>query len=568
MDANQAAISHDAFDALLEASSLGAPRAKSVRQRTPAAVRDLLLTRLADRSPVPPDAAGQPVPPTQRVTQAGQTPLPRAGKGRDLPYALPGGSRSHSSTQFKRHSRTGKMVFAALHCNLYQAAAPEQNITELVDLLFGPVLLQGLFRRATETVAGASMETGLPAQLFFTEPGSRHSMVGRYGVGAKLALTSAPVPGDIWPFAVSPGVVLVNGKSLNPARYARGGADGPHAYGQSVFDDAWTRACSDVARHLAAALQETASPTGPGHWRIAWVGVPDPCARGMSTQTRQSVAPATRQVPGMAAQFRAQCGVCWPAADPAAAYTLQAAAFPRDSQGSSSRAGERSKGGGGRRWRDDLLAVYGQQAPGRAPAGRESEWEQLMSRLKRRTVASCGCPMVHRSWRATRASLEERWALERTRPEDSRLHTPGECCSTSHGLPGRAHAGIHDWLDSNAPWVEMSERLEEWTAFPPSLTPEPLWTSFLLQPGMTCCAGRTQEAPMGREDVRLLLSAESCWIDFPVASACSRTPYTVHAVFAGVPHAWTLSGLIRRRKGESFRRWNCARTFGGPADHC
>ncbi|MFK4227937.1 SsgA family sporulation/cell division regulator [Streptomyces sp. NPDC019890] len=64
MDFNRAPSVNDDFDALLAASSLGAPRVRAVRAHTPAAIRDLLGTRLEKITPRP---APQPLPATDIV---------------------------------------------------------------------------------------------------------------------------------------------------------------------------------------------------------------------------------------------------------------------------------------------------------------------------------------------------------------------------------------------------------------------------------------------------------------------------------------------------------------------
>ncbi|MFK0287980.1 hypothetical protein ACIQVL_46990 [Streptomyces sp. NPDC090499] len=567
MDANQAASSYDAFDALLEASSLGAPRARAVRQRTPAAIRDLLTSRLAARGLTTPDTAGQPAP--HRVTQAAQPPSPQARKGRDLPYALPVGSRSHHVMQFKGYSRTGKLdLFSRRGCA--SVAELERSITGLVGSFFGRMLLQSLLWRSTETVAGASMKTGWSTQLYFTEPGGSCSMLGRYGVGTKLDLASALVPANTWHFDVTPGALLGNGKFLNANKYARVESGWPHSYGQSVFNDAWTRACSDVAQHLST-VPDTALLTGSGYC-MAWVHVFDPCACVMSAQTRRGIAPAARHVPG--AVMRTQCDACGPRAGSAAAYALRAAVSLHDTQGSkgsSRQAEEKSKGESGRHWQDHLLAACGRGAPGRAAAGWESGWEQLVYRLIGWSAAPCDCPTAETRWRDMRASREERQASKVTSPQCSWSHEPSEFWSTSRRVPGRfpvdLEACMEAWFGGNirgpVPGIvaathtaellrsELIERLEEQAADPLSLALEPLWTAFPLQSGMKCCAGKTQESSTGQEVSRLLLPTDSYRTVFSVDSACSHChPYTVLAI-EGVSKertAWTFSGPLAAGK--------------------
>lgn len=553
MGANQVASSHDAFDALLEASSLGAPRVQAVRRRTPAAVRDLLTSRLTGRSPATLDAAGQAAPPEQRVTKSAQPPLPRAEEGRDLQHLLRSGSGSHHVTQLKGHSCTSKSRLPALEGWIpYQASDLTQSFAEWADQIFGRVPPQSLLRRSKGTVAEASMKTGLFTQLHFADLCSRHSRIGRYGVGAG------------W----------------------------PHSYGRNVFEDAWMRAGTDAAQHLATAVRDTASPTGPWYWLIAWADVSDLCARGMSTQTGRGIAPATRHVPGASAAHRTTCDACQSAADPdGGAYGLSAAVSRWAAQGSSRRVEERSKGGGGRNWWEHLLAVYGQGASGRSAAVQESEWEQLAYRLLGWPVRPCGCPAAHPYWRGMRASLEEQQTSKGTGPRCSRVHAFSECWSC--GVPVRSPVSANAWPDGHVPepasgfvmaictaellWTELSETLQEQAEVPLPLVLQLLCVAYPLRSSSACCTGAAQEATTVRENARLVLPPDSFRTALPVTPACRRCyPSTMHAAFEGMSGgqiAWTFAGVLVAGMEShpgfgTVRAWGADKQPSGQADPC
>ncbi|MET9221723.1 hypothetical protein EES43_29795 [Streptomyces sp. ADI96-02] len=100
MDANQVAISHDAFDALLDASSLGAPRVQALRRLTPSAVQEHLASRLARQDAADPGRIERVEPPAELDVDQVQPPTQRHEQEQDLDHERQDdGSRSHNSEQ-------------------------------------------------------------------------------------------------------------------------------------------------------------------------------------------------------------------------------------------------------------------------------------------------------------------------------------------------------------------------------------------------------------------------------------------------------------------------------------
>ncbi|MFD3580690.1 SsgA family sporulation/cell division regulator [Streptomyces sp. NPDC058644] len=184
---NHVEISEEDFDALLDASSLGTPRARAIRELTPAAVREQLASRLshpsaADRNSNRPTPAPRHEPsaapsvwsrPQHLKAEPGRTGGPRERTG------------SHQKTQFQivvpaPISRKGA-IFELLQ-NAFDAAFRNcwrDTHLELVE--------RALYVTNHWAVSFSRAETGLMEQSSFHWSGV-HPGIGRFGVGVKLAL--------------------------------------------------------------------------------------------------------------------------------------------------------------------------------------------------------------------------------------------------------------------------------------------------------------------------------------------------------------------------------------------
>lgn len=234
MDAHQVASSHDAFDALLDASSLGAPRVQAVRRYTPAAVRELLASRLAGRVLPVPGASGRGTPPSQRVTESAsaQPPSQRPRTQPDLVHAPSERSRSRKLVQIRfdyaMNEKLGIIISSPCQSIL-------RSVRELTEYLMAPAvqrvhakwILPSFVHRPDDSYDSAeeSMKTGLFLQLTFSGEGGRWGSVGRYGMWLKIACASVSPSVEPWSFCNLPGEIFGNIELLHAGSGSRVRAD-------------------------------------------------------------------------------------------------------------------------------------------------------------------------------------------------------------------------------------------------------------------------------------------------------------------------------------------------------
>ncbi|MGI5461105.1 hypothetical protein ACQEWB_49755 [Streptomyces sp. CA-249302] len=246
MDVNPVAIGHDAFDALLDASSLGAPRVQAVRRLTPTAVRDLLAFR---RGLPAADAPARPAPLREQVAEAAQPLLSRAGEEQG-PRQAPGRSGSHHNLQIKSNESTKRVnVSATLQLDLYQRFLNRlkfstQFFTGSAEIILEDAFLEILSSCWKEAigVAEASMKTRLFRQLLSSEQG--RARIGLYGVGVKSAPAYPFNCEETWrsgtPAAGLPG----SGRPGYMDGNWRVHTGWPHGFGRNLTGEG-----SEVARH-------------------------------------------------------------------------------------------------------------------------------------------------------------------------------------------------------------------------------------------------------------------------------------------------------------------------------
>jgi hypothetical protein len=577
MDAHPVAGSHDAFDALLDASSLGAPRVQAVRRRTPAAVRDLLASRLVRRSLPDADAPVQPVPLPERGAEGARPPLPCAGEEQE-PQHAPEGIGSHHYENSESDSAAGRGQVFVSHSGpheniLYQVNTLTRDFTDLAEKILPHVFFDNFLSCSKEAlkVIEAPMETRLLRQLFFSEQDS--SRIGRYGIGVKLALASPLIREESWHSGTPYGDVLGSGRSeyMDGNRRARSGW--PHGYGHNVPEEVWELRDTGAAPHVAAAVCHALLPGGLGQWLVLESYASDPSARGMSTQVRQGAAWATDPLLGTAAAQRPQRRDAWWSPEEMAAdaglYHWLAAVWlsGRRSQGSRSSSGrQRSNGGNDRSPRlDRFLAVYGPGAPARSHAAPQTMWEQLVyGLLQWPAPGPYGCLTAHHYWRGVRASWEERQTPGATGAAANRVHGFSERSPVPPYRPvGRTTVSTYTRPDDRmripaiASEFVMATRTPElrtgmsWTCRE-QVMPLPLKLELLLSAvggtdltSRVCRIEAAQEAVTGWKTARLTLLADNCRIAAPtvLTSHCSE-PYAVHAASEGPSReqtAWTFS---------------------------
>lgn len=537
MDANPVASRHDAFDALLDASSLGAPRVQAVRRRTPATVRDLLASHLIRRSlpaaETPEQAASLP----EQVAEGTRLPLPRVG-GQE-PQHAPEGSGSHPYGKIKNDSGTGRVLVFVSHSSpheyiLYQLNALTRDFAGLAERILPNVSFDsfsGCPKGALKAIE-AAMETRFLRQLFFPEKDS--SRIGRYGMGAKLALASPLIREEMWRSGTLSGGVLGNGRSEH----------------------------TDGSCHAVL-------PGGLGRWFVLWPYASDPSVRGMSTQMGQGRDWVTSHLLCTATTQRPQRRDAWWSPDEMDAHAgLHDWLSGGSSQGSTSSFGrQRTNSGNDRRpWLDQFLAVNGPGAPARLHAVPQTMWEQLVyGFLESPAPGSYGCLTAHHYGGGLRVSLEERQTPGTTGAAGNRVHgfsgrypahqdQPRVRMTVSTytrpddrmRVPALASQFVMATRTAELLWTDLSETFREQVVLPLPVTLE-LLLSAVGGTDLTrraCRIEAVQEAATVWETARLILLAGNFRIATPtvLTSHCSN-PYAVRVASEGparVQTVWTL----------------------------
>jgi hypothetical protein len=609
MDANPVASSHDAFDALLDASSLGAPRVQAVRRLTPAAVHDLLDSRLTRRSLPAADTTAQPAPLPEQVAEGAQPPLPRAREEQE-PQHAPDGSGSHHCMQIKSNSETGKGIAFQSHSIPYERILGElncltQDFADLTERILAHVFLDSFLSCPTEALKAAEvpMETRLLKQLFFPEQDSNR--IGRYGMGAKLALASPLIREELWRSGTPTADLLDNERFGHTDGNQRVRAGRPRGYGRNVPDEVWRLRDTDAAQRVAAAVCSAVLPSGPGHWLVLWPYASDPSARGMSTQTGQGRAWATSHLLGtVTAQRTQRRDPWWPEEIDADAglhdWLAESWLSGRGSQGNGRSFGrQRSNSGNDRRaWLDCSFAVYGPGAPARSHAVPQTAWQLVYGLLGRLAPGPHGFLTAHKHWPGMRASLEERPTPGATGAAANRVHGFSERCPAHQYWPlGRVTVSMHprpdDRMPALAPEFVMATRTAEllrtslsWTCREQAPLQLALALELLLPAGgsagvtsRACRIEATQEATTARETARLILLAGNCRIAIPavLTNHCGDL-YAVPAVSEGPsrePTVWTfardlrVAGMQQGSSGHGNARAGTAdRQSGDQVDTC
>lgn len=303
MDAHQAAGSHDAFDALLDASSLGAPRVQAVRRHTPAAVRELLASRLTRRTLPAPDAPGRRVPPPQQVTGSalGQPPLQRPGVQPDLVHGLRGRSRSYKFVHVRfDYRRSGKSIFID-SLNREKILQSVRNLMECAVVpawreIYTSGILQG-FVHGSECSYN-SPEERMGARLF-TEPyfsgeGSGCGLIGRYGMGLNIVSASVSPSVKPWIFYNLSGRIFRNIGFLHAGSNSRVRADRQNPPGRPPLDPfrgRWVVGWPEAVVHDCRCWANSAE-----RWRDLRVDVSGCPARDIGTQAGRGLARAMDHV--------------------------------------------------------------------------------------------------------------------------------------------------------------------------------------------------------------------------------------------------------------------------------
>ncbi|MEU7326845.1 SsgA family sporulation/cell division regulator [Streptomyces griseoviridis] len=199
MDAHQAVGSYDAFDALLDASSLGAPRVQAVRRHTPAAVRELLASRLTRRTLPAPGAPGRRITPPQRVMESApaQPPLQQPGGQPDLVHAPQGCSRSQ---EFFHVGFDSMQIVKLIFIDSPNREKILQSVRNLMEYAAAPawrdIYTSGILQSFVHGSEGdcdspeEGIKTRLFVQPFFSGEGGGYGLIGRYGTGLNIASAS------------------------------------------------------------------------------------------------------------------------------------------------------------------------------------------------------------------------------------------------------------------------------------------------------------------------------------------------------------------------------------------
>ncbi|MFE6699301.1 hypothetical protein [Streptomyces sp. NPDC057718] len=151
MDANQVTISHDAFDALLDASSLGAPRVQALRRLTPSAVQEHLASRRARQDAADPGHLQRTALPAERDMDQAQSPAQRHEQEQDLDHERQDGSRSHLPAHLKSFppdalNRFNTSIFFMSHPSSQSPEDPTERSTEAGEGISGRVITENLVR--------------------------------------------------------------------------------------------------------------------------------------------------------------------------------------------------------------------------------------------------------------------------------------------------------------------------------------------------------------------------------------------------------------------------------------
>ncbi|WP_156725793.1 SsgA family sporulation/cell division regulator [Streptomyces apocyni] len=220
MDRNHVEDSLDDFDALLDASSLGAPRAQVVRRHTPTAVRELLASRLAAHSAPAPDAASCPATPqpaakdTGLVTEPAWLSPPRlsapAGPVREPRYR--NGSHYKSLSHFLRIAPTPtfyERILSELRDNAYEP------IPDHWKALTAAHAYTARRWETTDSSIKAPTEIGSPTRLYLmlrSRSVHRRSSLGQFGIGLNVTLAlMRPEPLSACGLSAA---LLLNGRAL------------------------------------------------------------------------------------------------------------------------------------------------------------------------------------------------------------------------------------------------------------------------------------------------------------------------------------------------------------------
>ncbi|MCW8121833.1 SsgA family sporulation/cell division regulator [Streptomyces anthocyanicus] len=572
MDAHPVADSRDAFDALLDASSLGAPRVQAVRRRTPVAVRDLLASRLVRRSLPAADAPVQPAPLPERGADGARPPLLRASEEQEPQHAREG-IGSHRYGKFESDSVTGRGQVFVSHSSpheniLYQLNSLTRDLADLAERILPHVFFDSFLSCPKEALKAieAPMETRLLRQLFFPEKDS--SRIGRYGMGVKLALASQLIREESWRSGTPHGDVLGSGRSEHTAGNRRARSGWLHGYGHNVPEEVWELRDTGAAPHVAAAVCHAVLPGGLGPWLVLGPYVSDPSARGMSTQAGQDT--ADHLLATAAAQRPQRRDVWWSPEEMAAdagLYDWLAAVWlsGRGSQGSRSSSGrQRSSRGNDRSpWLDRFLAVYGPGALARSHTVPQTMWEQLVQGLLQWPAPGpYSCLTAHHYWRGMRASWEERQTPGATGAAANQVHGFSERCPVHPYRPlERTTVSTYTRPDDRMRIPTLAAEFVTATAEPRNSLS---WTCrehvkpFLLElelllsaiggthlTSRVCRIEAAQEAVAGWETARLTLLADNFRIAAPTVLTSQRSdPYAVNAASEGPPReqtAWTFS---------------------------
>ncbi|MCC9711823.1 hypothetical protein E4N62_45405 [Streptomyces sp. MNU76] len=572
MDAHQVANSHDAFDTLLDASSLGAPRVQAVRRRTPASVRDLLASRRARPAA---DAQARPALLPERVTEDAPPPLPRAVEELEPPHA-PHGNRSYNRTQIKSYFGAASEPFSSVPHSILQEDGLHQLNSLVRDCVDSaetaaraivrkfPGYLEEVLK-ATE----APMETRLFGQLFFR--GQDGSRIGRYGMGLKSSLLSSFIC-EVWISGISSGGLLGNGRSEHTYGNRRMRAGWSHAYRHHVPSPVWASRDTDAAQHVAAAVFNAVRPGDIGHWLVLGPCASAPSTHGMSTQAGHRAC-ATRHLLNTVTTQRTQRSDPWCPPERIDAEAglrdwLAAVGLSRGSRGSgrSFRGQMTNRGNGSHTWLCCSLTVYGPGVSTRSPAVPQTTWEQLVyGLLEWSAPVPHGCLTARHFWRGRDALLEER-------------QTPGATGAAANqvdGFGGRCPA--HPYRPLGRTMVSMNSRPDDRLRIPAlasefvmaTRAAELLYTGLsetcreqvmplslaldLLPPAVggrdsasrACRIEAAQEAATVWETARLLLRAENYRIAAPMALTSHRSDtYAVYAASegaAGEQTVWTFN---------------------------
>ncbi|MER5662802.1 hypothetical protein [Streptomyces mirabilis] len=533
MDANQVASSHDAFDTLLDASSLGAPRVQAVRRHTPAAVRDLLASRLARRNLPAADAPGQSTPLPERGTEYTQPPLQHSSEEQELQHTPQGSNGSHHSMHIKSDSNKGGRVVFVSHSTSYECIPHQVNrlaehFADLVKRISARTFQDSLLSCLREALeAEVSMETRLLTQPFFAEQESEYSRIGRYGMGAKLVLASAFIREEILNSGNSFRDLLGNGRFEHTDGKRRVRAGWAHAYGQNVLDESCWRRGTDAAHHGAAMAEaRNAVLSGDlGHWLVLWPDASDHSVRGMSTQMGQGSAWATSRQLGTATAHRTQRRDprWWPGIDADAemhAWLAAVGLSGRGNQGSRPTFGrQRTNSEDDRRsWLDHFLAVYWPGAPARSNAVPETTWEQLVYGLPGRPAPGPhGCLTAHIYWCGMPGRIP---VSAYPRPDDR--------------MPALAPVLVLATRTAEILCTDLNEIFREKVALPLPMALELLFPAggSTALTSRACHIEAMREATTAWEITRLILMGGNGRIVTPVTLASRRgDPCAAHAAF-------------------------------------